>query len=487
MQKPATRNSNRQKLTLSNRIAVIGAGPSGLASAISAISLGFEVELIDPWNDYGRPADQEPSTVGLGQSLIAKKNFRGSYEMYQYPLEFIHTEKEHSFPISLTRGGLSSVWGANSISWEHASQFLGIDPLHPPVINSLKDYISIEPSTGRNDPFASSFLDGVINRTQSSRVKILPSQIAYFEDKCVRCGECLLGCKYDAIFNASFAWETLIRTGKVKLIPGFVNQVSELGEEVLVNYSHKQLSYTREYSKIFIGCGAIASASLLIRSELLNDQVLLSDTQVFYTGFLKKQFKAHIESGFTLSHAYASIKHKHEDVHISIYEASEEAISRAATEIRLLPKVLSRILLRWIAPGIGFVPQSKSAKIFIGRKQSSTLGPVEVTFSDNLHAKHYARLLLIRNFFQFAKLGLIPLPFVVKFPNPGASYHVGVLENVKGPIGAKGSIANLKNIFLVDSSALSALPSGPITIPTMLNAGTITMRALLEVENDRTN
>lgn len=474
-------------MTLSNRIAVIGAGPSGLASAISAISLGFEVELIDPWNDYALPADHEASTAGLGQSLIAKKNFRGSYEMYQYPLEYIFTEKKHSFPISLTRGGLSSVWGANSISWEQASKFLGIDPLHSPVINSLKDYVSIEPSTGRDDSFTSSFLDGVINRTQPSRVKILPSRIAYFEDKCIRCGECLLGCKYDAIFNASIAWETLIRTGKVKLIPGFVNRVSEKGEGVLVHYSHELLSYTREYSKIFIGCGAIASASLLMRSDLLSEQALLSDTQVFYTGFLKKQFKAHVESNFTLAHAYASIKHKDQDVHISIYEASKEAISRAATEIKLVPKALSRILLRWIAPGIGFIPQSESAKIFIERKRSGQLGPVEVTFSDNSFAKHYVKLLLIRNFFQFAKLGLIPLPFVIKTPNPGASYHVGVLEDAKGPIGDKGSIANLKNIFLVDSSALSSLPSGPITIPTMLNAGTITMKALLEVKNDRNN
>lgn len=474
-------------MTWNNRIAVIGAGPSGLASAISAINLGFEVDLIDPWNDYKIYQSYESSNVGLGKSIIAKKGFRGSYEMYKYPLEYIRTKKEHSFPISLTRGGLSSVWGANSISWEDASQFLGVDPLHPPVIKALKEYLSIESSTRQNQPFASSFLHGVINRSKSTRVKFLPSQIAYFKDKCVLCGECLLGCKYEAIFNAYFAWDTLIREGKVKLIPGFVNRVSELAEGALVHYSQEQLEHTREYSKIFIGCGAIASASLLIRSDLLNDQAMLSDTQVFYTGFLKMQLKALKESRFTLAHAYASIKHKHQNVHISIYEASEEAISRAATEINLLPKTLSKILLTWIAPGIGFVPESDSAKILVRRNEKNTSSPIDVIFSDNSHAKHFARLLLIRNFVQFTKLGLIPLPFIVKTPNPGASYHVGVLDDGNGWIGAKGSIAKLKNIFLVDSSALTTLPSGPITIPTMLNSGTITMKALLEVKNERIN
>ncbi len=466
------------------RICIIGAGPSGLAAAISAVSLGANVDLIDPWNDFVNSNNQGASRDGIGESSIAKKNFRGSYEMYQYPEEAIIFQRKDSFPISLTRGGLTSVWGANSISWTQASDFLGNDPLHARVINLLSNYLSIESSVANSDSFASEFFEGVMRKSMSSAVEIYPSQIAYFAKKCVRCGECLLGCNYEAIFNAYSCWEKLISDKKVTLVRGFVNKVSDDGKVALIKYSHNQQEYSREYSKAFVACGPIASTALMMRSGLIKGDAILSDTQVFYTGFIKLRFKVRLETRFTLAHAYASIKHKNNRVHISLYEASDEAISRATSEIRFLPKSLSRIILRWVVPGIGFLPQKNSAQIHIKKIKDSKTGAVELGYSNNVKSRRLVKKLLLKNFFQFCKLGLVPFPFLVKVPNPGASYHVGALSFANSEIDSSKRIAKDGNVILVDSSALTTVPSGPITIVSMLNAGTIALKSIGGVQDE---
>ena len=69
------------------KIAVIGAGPAGLAAAHAALDLGFAVEVIDPWDEISS-ITQSSGVRKKTKGDLAKKSKFGSTRMYD--LSLIH-------------------------------------------------------------------------------------------------------------------------------------------------------------------------------------------------------------------------------------------------------------------------------------------------------------------------------------------------------------------------------------------------------------
>ena len=457
------------------KICIIGAGPNGLASALTAIHLGYKVVLIDPWNDY-RGFEDDVQTNKVIQKSIAKKAFRGSLSMYEYPQSLIKRNAVQDFPLSLTRGGLTSVWGSNSYPWSEVTKSFEESDLNSEIVQLLDKNISIESRLSENQ-LTSDFVTGIISKSIPEKEQVLSfenSYVALHRNACVFCGECLSGCSYGAIFNAEQLWDSLIRSKKVELVNGFVEKIEKSENSIVIHYSLDNQTQELEFTRVFVACGAIASTALLQRSFLIDKEVQLQDSQVFYTGFIKLSLKAELQTKFNLVQAYGRIKLKSSFIHLSIYEASVVSTQRIIGMSKVA-KALPCGLFRWVLPVIGFLPEHHSQKITLKFDGSSS----EIQVPSLSKKSLYFNFVFLKSCFSFIRRGILHIPFTLKFSNAGASYHLGklqkngkmLLDNLGQPDGASG-------IHVIDSSSLQTIQPGPITVFSMFNSALITLRVL---------
>jgi ferredoxin len=463
---------------MSKQICIIGAGPNGLACALAAIHLGYKVVLIDPWIDY-RGLDDEVQTNKVLQKSIAKKTFRGSLLMYDYPQSFIKRNSLLDFPLSLTRGGLTSVWGSNSYPWNEVAKSFEESDFNAEIIQVLEENISIE-SRLNESQFSSNFVSGIISKSTSEKhpaISFETSFVALNRSACVLCGECLSGCTYDAIFNAELLWNSLIRSKKVELLKGFVDKVEKNPDAITITYSIGNQTQEIQTPRLFVACGAIASTALLQRSSIIDEEVQLQDSQVFYTGLIKLSLRAELQTKFNLVQAYCRIKLKTNFIHLSIYEASPVSVQRIIGMSRIM-KLIPRTLFRWVLPVIGFLPEKNSQKVTLKFNGLNT----EIQTSSHSKKALFFNLTFLRHFFSFIRLGILHIPFSLKFSTAGASYHLGklqkdgicLLDKNGQPYGGSG-------IHVVDSSSLQNIRPGPITVFSMFNSTLITLRVLKDL------
>jgi ferredoxin len=464
---------------MSNQICIIGAGPNGLASALAAIHLGYKVVLIDPWNDY-RGFEHDTQTNKVLQKSIAKKTFRGSLSMYEYPESSIKRNSLQDFPLSLTRGGLTSVWGSNSYPWSEVAKNFEESNLNSEIIEILDKSITIE-SRLNESQFSSNFVTGIISKSTSGKEQIVSfenSFVALNRSACVFCGECLSGCNYGAIFNAEQNWDILIRSRKVVLVKGFVDKIEKNTNSITVTYSIGDQVQGIRFSRVFVACGSIASTALLQRSSLIDKEVQLQDSQVFYTGLIKLSLRAELQTKFNLVQAYCRIKLKSSFIHLSIYEASLISAQRIIGMSRVM-KLIPPTLFRWVLPVIGFLPENNSQRITLKFTGLST----EIQTPSNSTKSLFFNLIFLRHFFSFVRLGILHVPFSLKFSNVGASYHLGKLQkDGKMLLDDLGQPYGGSAIHVVDSSSLRNIQPGPITVFSMFNSALITFRVLKDLE-----
>jgi ferredoxin len=458
------------------RVAIIGAGPTGLAATLFLLSKGVKVELIDPWNepiDSEAPVEDSEADV----SRIAKKLKFGSGAMYKYPDSLISRKKDLNFPLSETIGGLSSVWGANVWFPEvhelglEANQVEGFAKSKDFLLNfvpimsapNLRNYFKIDsehsvPQTNRTF-LAKSLL------TQSDNY-LGSSILAVDKAKCISCGGCLTGCAEGAIYSSESKWRELVKDGKVLLHKGFAHSISN---KMSINIkSNSSIFQVENFDKIYIACGAIATTRLLQKSNLVPAIAYLTDTQVFYIPLLSSR-KPQIESkDFTLARLYFRSKKILHGLHISIYESSPELVARAKSSLGFKGKLIPAIFWNQILAGIGFMPSEMSGRLRISHENNVS----HLTEIPNNTIRVNLRKMLKQIRYDLVKARLIPIISSIKIPNVGSSYHVGSLQDESGKnlISSEGIIEGTTSIYVVDSASLPRIPVGPITIAAMINA-----------------
>ena len=93
------------------------------------------------------------------------------------------------------------------------------------------------------------------------------------------------------------------------------------------------------------------------------------------------------------------------------------------------------------------------------------------------------RIVFLKLLKSFNFTHLIPIPIYKTFPMYG-SFHHGAFKAYKGfekeeiSLNEKGQIYNNSNIFVLDSSNIKYVPSGPITFTVMANALNIVDNAI---------
>lgn len=466
-----------------SRIAVIGSGASAVAAIEGALSSDsdIEIDVYDPWNELPQTIENWDQNT---PTQIAKKSRYGSLAMYEYPSNVIDFDAGMHIPLSGTVGGLTTVWGANSTIPE-SDTLVNYTKRHTTeAIKWVIEYAHITNLSKVSDQenfFVSSRFRNLIRKYKViNEICINPATLSIIEQKCTKFGGCLTGCKEHAIFSAEQAIYGLVNRGSINLIKSFVLKIipkdfSKFSLSVEGDLGGKSLDY--EYDKIIITCGAIASCALLQRSDLVSKVITLKDTQVFYSAFYMLENKS--ESTKTLELAQVFIR-KSKQLHISMYEFSNQFIHRAKLVIGPLVGIIPKRFWRHIVAGIGFIGPEQSGSLNLEYKNNHTY----VTQNPNSITKDTIakNMSLVRN--SLKGLGLFQIPFLTQIPNVGASYHVGG-ANVNGnptftPVGKIAGRDDLE-IYVLDSAALYDLPVGPVTTTVMAAAYG---RAKLALEND---
>lgn len=471
------------------KIAIVGSGAAGLASSWALESTHHSYDLISPSRDVR-------SDSAFGETYkprnVAKKSLFGLLTMYEYPDQYVENPDNLDIPLSGSFGGLTTVWGAN-VWIPQASEFEEMVALFVPCFDNYKSEIlrrvplfsnlPIETSNQKqtNEGISRRILqinESVSKIDKSFGGRFSQSILAVNPDKCIRCNECLIGCRQEAIFSADLEWKKKA-SNKFHYIDGFVEKLENKDEKVVLHILGKNGTQKLEYDRVFIGAGAIATSALLQRSIADSEQISLSDTQVFYLPFFDFRLRGKKNSGITLSQSFYRWNQNRKSIHISIYESNEEYRRRLSGILRLVSQVVPGRVWSNLLAGIGFVESDISSSLQIRSNGESS----RVTFSGQAFLR--SRLLvffrLLRIIPKFLDQGLLPLLPLMKFGNPGASYHVGNLQiNDKDSINTDGSLSSMKNVFIIDSSSLKVLPVGPITFAMMINSYRITWEAINE-------
>jgi hypothetical protein len=462
------------------RVAVIGSGASALSAIHAALdaNLKIQVDLFDPWIELPKINETPPT---LEPKQIAKKGKFGSLAMYDYPSGSVTFHPSLHIPLSGTVGGLTSVWGANSLVPDLISLAKLTERYTQESINWVTRTAKITDLGNVVDTdnfYVSRRFRGLLERfTTRDGVTLNASTLSLDTKSCIKRGGCLSGCKEHAIFSAEHGIYQLVSEGTVKLNKAFVQKIivqSESNLTLEVDTVQNAGILYKGYDKVFVTCGAIASCALLQRSELVPQSISLRDTQVFYSAYYLLEKKE--ESSISIELAQLFLR-KNRILHISLYEFSSQFLDRARLIIGPLVALIPKRFWRHIVAGIGFVDSSYSGRLILDYRDNRTY----VRQSFNKKSKHQIRRNLSAVRKGLSEIGLLYIPFLTQVPNVGASYHVGVASSQDDLLfNSRGKLESFPGleVYVLDSSSLLELPVGPITTTVMAAAYGRTMLAL---------
>ena len=349
-------------------IAVVGSGASAISTIEAALSidLKIQIDVFDPWFELPK---HEESNLDFNPNQIAKKGRFGSLAMYEYPTESINVDSNLHIPLSGSVGGLTSVWGANSVIPDSQEVGAYAGRFATESIKWVTKYASIKNLDTIPDPehfFISDRLRNLLGARQIfSGIEITPASLSIHIDSCTKISGCLWGCKNQAIFSAEQEIYRLVREGKVTLQKGFVqkieqNQYSKFTLHIEVD--ERSESSLKSYDKVFVACGSIATCALLQRSGLMPAEIHLMDTQVFYSAYFVREKNREQSINFELAQIFLRRSMR---LHISVYEFSSQFIQRARLIIGPFIKLVPKNIWNHIVAGIGFINSSESGYLHL--------------------------------------------------------------------------------------------------------------------------
>ena len=453
-------------------IAIVGSGATAISVIEAALSTNLEIQihLFDPWNELPQ---FEQSTNAPTLKQMAKKSRFGSFAMYEYPTQSVYVDPNLHIPLSSSVGGLTAVWGANSIIPD-AGELTGYAKnFADESIQWVKKFATIVNLADIPDPdkfFVSErFRKSLITMKSKPGLDILPATLSLNTNSCTKIGGCLSGCVNHAIFNAEQEIYRLVKEGKICLQVGFVQGIeANQNQKFSLRFESRGLieNTNFSYDKVFVACGSIASCALLQRSGFIPHEIQLKDTQAFYSAFLIRKKMERNLVPFELAQMFIK---RPQLLHISVYEFSNQFIRRAKIILGPLVRLIPQKLWHHVIAGIGFINSSDSGYLNLEYKDSRTY----VTQFPNQKSKRVISQNLVSVKKCLSRGGIFHIPFLNQIPNVGASYHVGS-ANIAGEnlFSSTGKIADRPDLelYVVDASSLSQLPVGPITTTVMASA-----------------
>lgn len=470
---------------------VIGSGPTGYATALSLLDRGKTVHVIDGGLNLF------PAELATKRSVTAQKTLFGSGQMYTVSQSAGLQDEISQIPYSEVRGGLSSTWGAGLQvlppgffqSWPCKGE--GLDAAYKKILSEvdhfyLRDALSERfswPSAVRDSPPPSSRLGEIANTPRASKnILIGHARLAISKNgsrRCRQCAKCIVGCPYDSIFNSG---NELLRIAErnncLKLLNGFVSRIDPPKNptglfEIEIGRTSSEL-YKLSVGKVYLALGAIATPALLIRSGIVKSEVIVNDSQVFYTSFLSFKRMDEYEQ-VTLAKLFVVNKNeKCSEFHLSLYSPSQEVTQKIQAKLQEIIKFklhIPKFISNRIVAGIGFIEPKHSGKIVLNKVGART--SVRKVKNPRTKLTVFQSLRLIT--FDLSRFGLFRIPFTTQIPEIGSGFHSGGGLRDQTNLQSQyfdnyGRYRKNMNLVVSDASTMVFNIAGPHTLTAMAYA-----------------
>lgn len=457
---------------------IVGTGPTAWATALGLLTAGRHPVFVDfgsePWADSSDIAHK---------GAPALKGSASARSLFSYPQSLICSADREHLPLSSARGGLSEIWGAGIL----ARTFDGMPELREitndftAATNGLLRHIT---SLGVDDQTSERFQlpNGSSKAPQSTRYAKIAQQsqssrhpgllfgyprIAFSRSPshCVRCGLCRSGCPEELFLNSRREIETLVLQKRATLINGPVTRIIETQSKIKVETP----TSTLDVNRLYLCAGPIATPALLQRSGLLQDEIEVQDSAVFYGMAWNSQQIHGDESQFASAHLVAFSDHfSADDFQLAFYESHPELSNRIANLLRIPSRLVSvpRAVQSRLNPLIGFLDSRRSGKLLLQYRGGRTV----VYRVPNSLTRSAVRFALSRVAPAARRLGLLTMPFVNSIPPVGSGYHSGASIPIGGEsVSLSGSLIASNQIYVCDASSLPHIWAGSHTFAAMIN------------------
>ena len=517
---------------------MVGSGPAGVAASRALVDSNVRVDMLDFGNvtDPGtddlsdrlrRRADTTQDRIALKSKGLESLSAGVAALTGRGPLLnllgkkrlgslFTYRDVDWGIPMignpiarSLARGGLSNIWGASCYplgTHDYGLWPLGSDELTPHYakvadllhLNQAKDDLSdVYPTPGRcQAPMPlnerahrllehwqahRSPLRAAGFRFGRARLAVRTSPTASGET-CERCGLCLTGCPYDAIYRADWTLDELRSSENFTYRSGFwLHRFVEHEAGVTLQGVNQGTGESSEstYDALFLACGALSSLRVVADSMALHDTTVpLWDNDLYLVPFLSDT--AHGPSvDFTLNELALNLQVHGHPVHAQFYCVSDQVLEQLGPLTEPLRRVFARPMKHYLDRlflGFIYLPSRSSARLQARVRAGDPVGTVDVTQSANESGRALLRAVMRHFRYNRKALGLRPIgPAMRSTPAGNSGGHVSgglPMRSAPTPLttSPKGRVSGTRSVWAVDGSVLPALPAQNSTFTIMANA-----------------
>jgi len=482
---------------------VIGSSISALGCILGLLKSKKKTLCIDGSNLTDVEVQEKTSEkIIYCRQKLPLKNFKFERRSSRYfePLEVLESK---SF------GGLSNVWGANSL------RFLKSDFDHWPIsYEKLKDYYEECEEVMRvshfNDKISEEFqidknkFDENKLNLYSNFIKIFFSGEKYNKNELIagfsrvalnpeanNCSGCFFGC--DHVFNTRNYFKKLIDNKDIEYKANLTLKRFSLKNNLIeleFDNSSKEKILTK---KLFIGAGSVQTPKIVMNSLENKIDFKIIESQYFLIPcfYMGEDFNVNTKH-HTLSQAQIvfknSIKHK---------------LGNVSYEVKYDQKLINLILSKKFGFISKLIPNFFKKRIFvitcqIGSDYSTYSATIrkedqKINVIENKENKKKLKIEILKQIKILGnKFNFLSLNFFSKLGNFGRGYHLGaslpmldedkinMLEDKTLCTKKNGEMVNYKNVYIVDSSNFTSIPSGSVSLTVMANA----LRIAMESSND---
>ena len=322
----------------------------------------------------------------------------------------------HGSPIarSLARGGLSNVWGASCYPLgrhDYGLWPLGDDDLTPHYVTVAEllhlsqaedDLSDVYPTSGRcHRPMQlNERADRLLEHWQAHRQ---PLRAAGFRsgrarlavrttpttsgETCERCGLCLTGCPYDAIYRSEWTLEQLRSDEHFTYRAGFwLQRFLEREAGVTLHGTDQGTGEPDEshYDALFLACGALSSLRIVADSMALHDTTVpLWDNDLYLVPFLSETARGS-SVDFTLNELALNVQVHGHPVHVQFYCVSDQILEQLGPLMEPMRRLFAHPLKHYLDRlfiGFIYLPSRPSARLHARVRSGDPVGTVDVTQS----------------------------------------------------------------------------------------------------------
>lgn len=413
-------------------IAVVGSGVAALGALKGLIenslkNVEFKITLIYP-PEHSKN-EENPELVKVGQKL--KSRF-GSYETYDFGgfLKLNLGRGVLCFP-SKSQEGFTSVWGA-SVGNSRDLEFLTSSVMDAEFVNKN---IFVSPARS----------------TELQKLAVSPSL-------CNFCGRCLFGCPNNAIWSPANSINISIKKSGASILRDYVEEIDVQGEKIEV---HFQSGSRVKYDKLLLCAGALSSASILLKSKLIDSPTYLKETRMIYFLGLRTPKRFHRNS-FALStrnFIFDIPSQLTRKAYLQIYDDPRGLWYRFGFIKKVFnKKFIFDFVARFFTVSLVYLDARSSSHLKIELANSDT---ISITRKKN--SKEFSSVLMIflRIIFSCKRLGFLPVAFWKS--KVGESFHFGSLFGSDRADSIRLEKQINHRVYVCDSNTIGDLTVGPIT------------------------